>query len=86
MPYYDRNNEGEGIDFAKSNNNKECMVCHYWFFNHGFEFQYSFCSRCHDFSMFCFTVRDIAIITIKNVDYCYIIHNSEYEAINALIS
>ena len=24
---------------AKSSNNKECMICHYWIFNHGFNFQ-----------------------------------------------
>ena len=29
----------EGIDFAKCNNRKECMFCHYWFFSHGLEFQ-----------------------------------------------
>ena len=29
----------EGIDLAKSINSKECMVCHYWFLNDGFEFQ-----------------------------------------------
>ena len=55
MLHYDKIEISKGIDLAKSNNNKECMICHYWFFNHGFQFQ------------------DIAIITVKTVDYCCII-------------
>ena len=39
MLYYDKTEINKGIDLAKSNNNKECMICHYWFFNHGFQFQ-----------------------------------------------
>ena len=34
----------KGIDLAKNNNNKECMICHYWGFNHGFKFQDSVCN------------------------------------------
>ena len=39
MLYYDRINISEGIDFAKSSNSKECMICHCCFFNYGFNFQ-----------------------------------------------
>ena len=39
MLHHDRIDITKGIDTAKSNNSKECMACHYWFFNHGFEFQ-----------------------------------------------
>ena len=31
MLHYDRIDLGEGIDAAKSNNIKECIICHYWF-------------------------------------------------------
>ena len=27
------------------------MICYYWFFNHGFEFQASVCNGCHDLTM-----------------------------------
>ena len=37
--YYDGIGIGKGIDPAKSSDNKEYMVCHYWLFNHGFKFQ-----------------------------------------------
>ena len=50
------------------------MICHYWFFNHGFKFR-----------MLSVNISSIAIITIKNVDYCFIIHNiSKYEETNLL--
>ena len=55
------------------------------FFNHGFKFQDTICNGCHDLTMLSVNISDIAIITVKNVDYCCIIHNiSKYEAINLL--
>ena len=71
--YYGRVDVSQGIDVAKSNaaNSKECIICHCWFFNHGFEFQGSVCNDCHDLMMLCLNFSDISIITAKNVDYCY---------------
>ena len=61
------------------------MFCHFCFFNHGFKFQDSICNDCHDLTMLSVNISDIAIITIKNVDYHCIFHNiSKYEAINLL--
>ena len=55
------------------------------FINHGFEFQYSVCNGCHDLSMLCLNISDIAITTVKNVDYRCIIHNmSKSEATDLL--
>ena len=85
MLYYDRINISAGIDLAKSNNSKECMICHYWFFNYGFKFQDSVHNGCHDLTVLSNNINDIAIITIKNVDYRCIIHKiSKSEAINLL--
>ena len=61
------------------------MICHYWLFNHGLKFQCSTCNGCDDLSMLCLNIRDIAIITVKNVDYRCIMYNiSKSEAINLL--
>ena len=61
------------------------MICHYCFFNHGFKFQDSICNGCHDVTMLNLNIRDIAIITVKNLDYRCIIYNiSKSEAINLL--
>ena len=74
MLYYDRIDISERIDLAKSNNGKERKICHYWFFNDGFKFQNSVCSGCHDLTMLSVNISDIAIITVKNIDYCCINH------------
>ena len=50
---------------AKSNNNKECMICHYWFFNHEFEFHDSVCNGCHNLTMLSVNISENAIVTIK---------------------
>ena len=75
MLYYDRIDLSERIDVDKSNNSKECIVCHYWFFKHGFKFQSFICKGCHD----------IPIITVKSVDYpCIFYDASKSEAIHLL--
>ena len=56
------------------------MIFHYWFYNHEKDFV---CNGCHDLTMLSVNKSDIAIITIKNVDCCFIIHSiSKSEAIN----
>ena len=66
MLYYDRTDISEGINVAKINYSKECAICHYWFFNHGFKFQDSICTGCHDLTMLSVNISNIAIITVKN--------------------
>ena len=74
-----------GIDLPKVSISKECMICHYLFFNHRFEFQYSLCNGPHDLTILSVNISDIGIITVANLDYCCIIHNiSKSEAINLL--
>ena len=51
MLYYHKVDMSEGIDFAKSNNSKQCIVCEYYFFNHWFKYQDSVCNVCHDLLM-----------------------------------
>ena len=63
------------------------MICHYFFLNHGFNFQYSECNDCHDLTMLSVDISDIVMITVENVDYHCIIHNiSKSKAINLLKS
>ena len=85
MLYYGRIDISKGIDLAKSINRKECMICHYWYFNHGFKFQDYVCNSCHALTILSVSIRNIAIVTVKNVDYCCIIHNiSKSKAISLL--
>ena len=48
-----------------------------------FKFQDCVCNVCHDLTMLSVNISDIAIVTIKSVDYPWIIHNiSKSDAIN----
>ena len=83
--YDDISDISEGIYLAKSNSSKECVICHYWFCNHGFYSQDYVCNGCHDLTVLSTNISNIVIITIKNADYRCIIHNiSKSEAINLL--
>ena len=73
--YYKRTDISKGIDLAKGNRSKDCMICHYWFSDHGFKFQDSICNACPVFTMLSVNVSNTAITTIKNVDYHCIIQN-----------
>ena len=32
MLYYDKTDVSEGIDVNKTNESKQCIICHYWYF------------------------------------------------------
>ena len=66
MLYYEKNYIREGIDPAKSNNSRECMICYYRFFNHGFKFQHSICNFHHDLTVLSVNISYNIIITNKN--------------------
>lgn len=51
-------------------------------FNHGFEFQNSICNGCHNLTILCLNLSDIAKIFLKDADY-YI---SKYDTIHLLES
>ena len=56
-----------------------------FFSNHGFKFQDYVCNGCHDLAIVSVNISDIPIVTVKNVDYCFMIHNiSKLDAINLL--
>ena len=44
----------EGIDLAKTNSSKECVICHYCFFNNRLKFQDSVCNENHDLTILSF--------------------------------
>ena len=61
------------------------MICHYCFFYQDSRFQNSLCNDCHGLPILCCNTSDIAVITVKNVDYRCFIHNiSKSEAIDLL--
>ena len=74
MTYYERTDVSEGIDVNKTNESKECDVCHYWhFLGKGFNFQKLACNGCRDLLMVSTDLDDIPILNINKVNYWYIV-------------
>ena len=69
MILYERIDKSASIDLKTQSESKECMICHYWYFNNGFKYQLYVCNRCHDFSMTVQSLNDFFILTVKNIDY-----------------
>ena len=86
MFHYDRIDVSEGIDINKTNASKQCDICHYWYFlSEGFKFQTQVCNRCHDLLIMSMILSNIAILEIKNTDFCFIITGiSKIEALNLM--
>ena len=51
MLYYDSIDINEEIDPTKSNKRRECMICQYFVFNHGFKFQNYVCNNFQDWTL-----------------------------------
>ena len=86
MILYERIDISEGIDINKSNESKECMLCHYWYFKDvGYEYEQYVCNGCHDLSMIVYDLNDFMILNIKGVDYrCFVFSMSKNAAIKLL--
>ena len=82
MQYYNRIDTNKGFDLAINNGRYECLICNCFFLTIDSNFRIN---GCHDLTMLCLNVSDIAIITVKNVDNRCIIHNiSKSEVVNLL--
>ena len=70
MLQYEKKYFSEGIDIDKTNASKECMLCHYWYFEDvGFKFEPHVCNKCHNVLMAADELKNIAILNVKRVDF-----------------
>ena len=70
MLRYEKKYFSEGIDIDKTNASKECMLCHYWYFEDvGFKFEPHVCNKCHNVLMAAYELKNIAILNVKRVDF-----------------
>ena len=70
MLQYARIDASKGIDINKTSESKECMLCHYWYFEDvGYKFQPYVCNGCHAVSMMTYEFKHFAILNTKGVDY-----------------
>ena len=60
----------EAINVNKTNASKECLLCHYWYFKDvGFKFEKHVCNKCHDVLMTVYELKNIAILSVRGVDF-----------------
>ena len=76
----------EGIHVIKTSASEECDTSQYlYFLNYSFKLQPNVCNRCHDLLKMSINLSDIAILNIKDSDYCVIISLiSKTEVINLM--
>ena len=64
MLHYDKIDMNKGIDTAKSTECKECMICHYWFFNNASNFV---CNGCHYLTVLCLNLTILLLTLLKRL-------------------
>ena len=70
MLQYDRIDISQGIDVNKTNNSKECMLCHYWhFLNKNFSYGPYLCDGCYNIMQKSMDFKNIAIVYVKGIPY-----------------
>ena len=72
MLYYNRIYLSDEINVAKSNNSRECIICHCWCFNHVFKFKDSVCNGCHDLVI----CHNFIILDINKCEPIHLLDNS----------
>ena len=82
MLAYERINISDGIDVNKSDESKECTLCHYWYFlDKSFSYGLYLRDGCYNMTQKCNKFKNIAIIRIKKSVYrtCFLLM-SKHEA------
>ena len=86
MLQYEKIGVSEGTDTNKTSSSKECMLCHYWYFEDvGFKLELHVCNKCHDVLMTAYELKNIAILNVKCANFrCILWGISKDEAVNML--
>ena len=86
MLRYQKINISEGIDVNKTNESKECELCHYSFFKDvGFKFEKHVCNGCHDLLAMAYSLKKIAILSAKGATFrCVLMGISKNEGLKRL--
>ena len=84
MLHFNRTDISTGIDVKKTNESKDCIICHQWFFLvKGFTFQADVCNGCHEVLMISMNPSNVAILSFNGADHACISNGvSENEAMS----
>ena len=70
MLEFDKIDISEGTDMNKTSASKECDIGHYWYFlDKNFNYEQNLCNGCHDLMQKAMNFNDVAIVSIKGIDY-----------------
>ena len=70
MLEYDKIDISKGIDINKTNESKEYMLCHYWYFlNKSFSYGPYLCDGCYNIVQKSISFKNIAIVRVKKIVY-----------------
>ena len=86
MLEYNRIDISEGININKTNESKECKICHYWYFKDiSFEYEPHLCNGCHSLLQKAVSFNNIAIYYVKGNAYkIHFWYMSKDDAINIM--
>ena len=66
MLEYERIDISDGIDIDMSDESKECMLCHHWYFlDENFSYGPYLCDACYNIMQKCNKFKNIAIAHVK---------------------
>ena len=77
MLAYERIDISDGIDVNKSDESRECTLCHYWYFlEKGFSYGLYRCDGCYNVTQKCNKLKNIAVILLKKSVYriCFFVY------------
>ena len=82
MLEYERIDISDGIDIDMSDESKECMLCHHWYFlDENFSYGPYLCDACYNIMQKCNKFKNIAIAHVKKSTYSiYFLYMSKREA------
>ena len=81
MLEYDRIDISEGIDVDMSDKSKECMLCHYWYFQIRASYGPYLCDGCYNIVQKYNKLKNIAIVHVKKSVYrIYFLYMSKRKA------
>ena len=67
---YDRIDTSERIDVDKTNESRECKLCHYWYFlNKNFSYEPYLCDGCYNIMQKSIDSKNIATVHVKKNAY-----------------
>ena len=74
----------EGTDTNKTSESKECILCHYWYFEDvEFKFERHVCNKCNDVLMTACELKNATVLNVKGVDFrCILWGISRDEVVN----